>query len=338
MLDGDRAIELHVERWSARAARALRKEVYRARVTRIDAGLNGAFCALGRGPDGFLPFGKARPEGLHEGAVIGVQVSREAFQGKGPTLAVFEVELGPAPAIVHAAPPLAERLSLAFAAPVRTEREAGANLDGLFDDALNPVAPIPGGGRLIIEPTAALTAIDVDAADRKSVAIGARFALELNRAAAREAARQIRLRGIGGVVAIDFLALKKRADQKTLEQTLAGAFANDPAKVDIAPASRFAIVELARQRLGRALHESLLEAPGRETVETAALAALRRLEAEAHANRTAQLILSAGAEIQAWLAADSIGWREALTTRIGPRFALEKEAALAPRAFEVRRS
>ncbi|MEO1039405.1 MAG: ribonuclease E/G [Pseudomonadota bacterium] len=335
VLDGDRAIELHVERWSERGARAQRKEVYRARVKRIEPGLNGAFCDLGRGPEGFLPFGKARPEGLHEGGAIGVQVSREAFQEKGPTLSLFEVEPGPAPEIIHAAPPLEERLSMAFDAPVRSEKEAGVSLDALFEAALSAVAPIPGGGRLIIEPTAALTAIDVDAAGRKSTSIGAKFALDLNRSAAKEAARQIRLRGIGGVVAIDFVALKKRADQKTLEQTLAAAFARDPAKVDIAPASRFAIVELARQRVTRSLREQLLDRSGCMTDETAALQALRRLEAEGRAQGGAQLILACGAGAASWLEADPIGWRKAMTQRLGARFTLRLDPSLDVHACQV---
>ncbi|MBL4538028.1 MAG: hypothetical protein JKP96_05105, partial [Oceanicaulis sp.] len=51
VLDGDRAIELHLERWSERGQRALRGEVFRARVTKVDGSLNGAFCEIGRGPE-----------------------------------------------------------------------------------------------------------------------------------------------------------------------------------------------------------------------------------------------------------------------------------------------
>lgn len=337
VLDGDRAVELHLERWSERQSRAVRGEVFRGRVTSIDANLNGAFVALGRGLDGFLPFGKTgRPDGLSHGAAIGVQVAREQFQDKGPTLALFEVEDGPAPATVVAAPALSERLSMMFDAPVRTPKEAEVSLDDLFDAALEPVVAVPGGGRLVIEPVTALTAIDVDASGRKSQGGGQKFALDLNKAAAREAGRQIRLRGIGGVVAIDFLPLKKKADQNALDQAMKGAFRGDPAKIDIAPSSRFAIVELARQRLGRALHEICWERFGVESVETRALAALRSLEREGRANRAAKLTLSAGSQVHDWLDADTIGWRKAMTDRLGPRFTLELNAGLAPRSHDVR--
>ena len=80
--------------------------------------------------------------------------------------------------------------------------------DAEFEAALEAQVPLNGGGRLIIEPVTALTAIDVDSAGRTGGK--GNFAFDLNRTAAREAARQIRLRGIGGVVAIDFLPLKKK--------------------------------------------------------------------------------------------------------------------------------
>lgn len=337
VLEGDRAIELHVERWSERGQRALRGEVFRARVTKVDGSLNGAFCEIGRGPTAFLPFGKAgRPEGLHEGAAIGVQIAREQFQEKGPTLTLFEVEPGEAPEIVVAAPPLAERLSMMYEAPVRTPKEADIALDELFEEALEAVVPLPGGGKLIIEPVTAMTVIDVDAAGRQSQGGAPKMALDLNKTAAREAARQIRLRGIGGVVAIDFLPLKKKQDQSQLDQTLKGAFKRDPAKVDVAPPSRFAIVELARQRLGRALHEICWERFGVESVETCALAALRRLEAEGQAKRGGRLALLAGQEVHAWLEADPIGWSKAMKSRLGDRFELVLDEAKGARDFEVR--
>jgi Ribonuclease G/E len=339
VVEGDRAVELHLERWSEKDRRAIRGEVYRARVTSIDKGLNGAFCDIGRGPAGFLPFGKAGvPDGLHNGAAIGVQIAREEFQDKGPTLSLFEVEAGDAPEIVVPAPPIAERLSMMFEAPVRTPKEADFDLDGEFEAALEPVVPIPGGGKLIIEPVTALTAIDVDAAGRQSQGGGQKLALDLNKAAAREAGRQVRLRGIGGVVAIDFLPLKKRADQNALDQAVRGAFKRDPAKIDIAPPSRFAIVELARQRLSRALHELCWERFGVETVETRALAALRRLELEGRASRAARLELACGSEIYAWLDADPIGWRKAMKSRLGDRITLNLSRDIGARVFDVRPS
>ena len=107
---------------------------------------------MDRGPDGFLPFGgQGRPAGLHEGAAIGVQVAREAFQEKGPTLTLFDVEDGEAPECIIPAPAMTERLHLYYEAPIKTPQEAGVDLEGLFEEALDPVVPLSGGGQLIIE-------------------------------------------------------------------------------------------------------------------------------------------------------------------------------------------
>lgn len=337
LMEGDLAVELHLERWSERTTRAVRGEVYRGRVKSVDSSINGAFIDLGKGPDGFLPFGgQGRPDEVHQGAAVGVQIAREAFQDKGPTLALFEVEPGDAPEVVIPAPPVAERLSMFHEAPVKTAKEAGVDIDALFEAALEPVVPLTGGGRIVVEPVTALTAIDVDASGRKSVSGGAKMAMELNKLAAREAARQIRLRGIGGVVAIDFLPLKKKADQGNLVASIKSAFRNDPAKIDIAPPSRFAIVELARQRLSRPLHEIVFERPSVETVETRALAALRMLEREAAAEKGAPLQIRAGSAIYDWLDTDPIGWRKAAKHRFGDRIELVREDGFAPRQYDVK--
>lgn len=334
--DGDRAVELHLDRWSERKSRAIRGEIYRARVRRVEPQLNGAFLDIGRGPDGFLPFGaQGRPAGFHEGAAIGVQIAREAFQEKGPTLTLHDVEPGDAPEALLTAPPLAERLSGLFDAPVIPAAKADIDIDAEFEAAMEAQVALNGGGRLIIEPVTALTAIDVDAGGRTGGK--GNFAFDLNRTAAREAARQIRLRGIGGVVAIDFLPLKKKGDQTALEATLKSAFKNDPAKVDIAPSSRFAIVELARQRLGRALHEQMWERFGVENLETAALAALRALEAEGRSARASQLVLEAGSEVHDWLSRDPVGWNKVMASRLGARFTLKLSDRQPPRGFSAGR-
>mgnify|MGYP000654544278 CR=1 FL=1 len=76
------------------------------------------------------------------------------------------------------------------------------------------------------------------------------------------------------------------------------------------------------------LAEIMLEADGRLTIETAALAALRRLEGEARHDRSRKLRLAVPSEVFAWLDGDAIAWRAALADRIGPRFELVEQADL----------
>lgn len=338
--ENGRIVELHLERWSEAGQRAIEGEVFRGRVKRVEPALNAAFVDLGVGEEGFLPFGKSgRPKGLHEGAAIGVRVAREAYAEKGPNLGLVEVEPGDAPECLEPAEIIAQRLVRAFGdAEAIWADETDHDLAAAFDDALVPQVAIPGGGSLYIETTRAMTTFDVDADGRKGQGNAAQLAVQLNNSAAKEAARQARMRGIGGMLAIDFVHMRGQPDRKAVEQTLRGAFRRDRAKVDVAPLSQFCIGEVARQRRGRTLAEIMLEADGRLTIETAALAALRRLEGEARHDRSRKLRLAVPSEVFAWLDGDAIAWRAALADRIGPRFELAEQADLARDECRVSRA
>jgi Rne/Rng family ribonuclease len=117
-----------------------------------------------------------------------------------------------------------------------------------LDEALGCEVALPGGGSLNIEPTAALTSIDVN---------GAGQPLEVDLAAAREVARQHRLRRIGGIVVIDFVDLESKRDRARLDAALRAALEGDPAAVQLYPMSPLGLVELSRQRLGPSLAEQL---------------------------------------------------------------------------------
>lgn len=323
-----RIVEIHIERWSERETLARCGERYRARVTALEPGLGGAFADLGRGAPAWMPL-KAK-SGVTEGAAVEVAIRAEGHAGKGP-LAVFDALAEPgakAPVrLAEAGAPFAGETREA-AAPERAE------IDAELDAALSPRAPVPGGGTLWIEHTRALTAIDVDSGGREMKGGRARAIRALNRDAAEEAACQIRLRGLAGLIALD-LPHVPRPLRKEIDAAVRQAFARDPRPVAFAPMSRFGILELARERRSRALRDILLDDTGARSAETCALDALRALEREAAADGGAKLVLRGGAEVHDWLAADSIGWCAAMTERIGARFTLEAAASLSPRAFQV---
>ncbi len=110
-------------------------------------------------------------------------------------------------------------------------------------------ANLDGGGSIIIQSTAALTAIDVNS--------GGRRALETNLEAADEIARQLRLRRTGGTIVVDFIDLKRQSDRTALMTALDKAFADDPAAVKIFPPTPLGLVQISRQRLGQSLEERL---------------------------------------------------------------------------------
>lgn len=121
---------------------------------------------------------------------------------------------------------------------------------GLFDlhdldDAVaalaDPRVALPDGGSLVIEPTEALTAIDVNAGPESN-------ALSVNLAAAKEIARQLRLRHIGGIVVIDFISMGRERDRDQVMDTLKTAVADDPSQTYIVPMSPLGLVEMTRER------------------------------------------------------------------------------------------
>jgi Rne/Rng family ribonuclease len=126
------------------------------------------------------------------------------------------------------------------------------------EDALQPKIDLPAGGGLVIEPTEAMTAIDVNAgsaAIADADATNERVLLRTNLAAADEIARQLRLRNIGGIVVVDFIDLKEGAHRRQVVDRLRAAAADDSAPVWVGAMSRLGLVELTRKRRGPTLTE-----------------------------------------------------------------------------------
>jgi Ribonuclease G/E len=320
------AIELAIERWSERETRMLDGEQALGRVIRVDNGLNAAFVELPKGAAGFLPFGRrGRPAQIHEGAKIPVQVTREAFPGKGPNLILLETEVES-----QEPPHLVERMYLPAGVEVHEADRAGREqIDSAIDQTLAKLVQIPGGGDICIEQTRALVAIDVDTGN--SPITGGKF----NYKAAQTAFRHLRLRSLGGIVVIDFASMRSKNERAALTAALTAMAKYDPARVDLLPLSRFGTLELLRRRTSRSPAEILLGRNGKKTVETTALEALRGLENEARANGGAQLELRVGAALNDWLQNDSIGWQAAMEARIGARFTLAQQDSFSRQQWEV---
>ena len=323
-------IALRIARASDEGRRARWGELYCARVRDIDRRRRGAFLDLGlREQQGFLPLGddgrtRIRRErvNLSEGQGVIVAVTREAARGKNPVVELRETgHEGEAPHRIarHEAD---DELLLAKPAP---DPQVRAKLDAAIEDALARTTPAPGGGMLTIDAVTALTAIDVDAGARQGSGDPDRFALDLNVAAAHEAARQIRLRNLGGVIAIDFVSMRAKSHLKQLEEAVRAAFADDPWSVQFGGLSKFGVYELARAQLRRPLHEQLRDADGRLSTETVALMALRAIEREGRSQTGRQIACTVSPEVKAWLDAAEIDWRAELSNRIGMRWRLDAQ-------------
>ncbi|MEB3354477.1 MAG: Rne/Rng family ribonuclease [Cyanobacteriota bacterium] len=122
-------------------------------------------------------------------------------------------------------------------------------------DALKPRVDLPSGGYVIIEPTEALTVIDVNSGSFTRSANARETVLWTNCEAAVEIARQLKLRNIGGVVIVDFIDMESRRDQLQMLEHFTQAVRDDAARPQIAQLTELGLVELTRKRQGQNIYE-----------------------------------------------------------------------------------
>ncbi|HEY9734867.1 MAG TPA: Rne/Rng family ribonuclease [Trichocoleus sp.] len=122
-------------------------------------------------------------------------------------------------------------------------------------EALKPRVDLPSGGYIIIEPTEALTVIDVNSGSFTRSATSRETVLWTNCEAATEIARQLRLRNVAGVIIVDFIDMDSRRDQLQVLENFNKALRADKARPQISQLSELGLVELTRKRQGQNLYE-----------------------------------------------------------------------------------
>lgn len=128
-------------------------------------------------------------------------------------------------------------------------------INGVIRQALLPRVDLPSGGYVVIEPTEALTVIDVNSGSFTRSATSRETVLWTNCEAATEIARQLQLRNIGGMVIVDFIDMESRRDQLLLLEHFMKAMAPDKARPQIAQLTELGLVELTRKRQGQNIYE-----------------------------------------------------------------------------------
>ena len=177
-----------------------------------------------------------------------------------------------------------------------------------IETAYSRVVPLPSGGAIVIDHTEALVAIDVNSARATKGGDIEETALRTNLEAADEAARQMRLRDLGGLIVIDFIDMESSKNQREVEQRLKDALHYDRARVQMGKISRFGLMELSRQRLRPALNEGThITCPRcngtgviRDT-ESSALHVLRVIQEEAMKENTATVHAQVPVEVATYL-------------------------------------
>ena len=168
--------------------------------------------------------------------------------------------------------------------------------------------PLTSGGSIVIAPTEALVAIDVNSGKSTHEKSVEQTAFQTNLEAAEEIARQLRLRDLGGLIVIDFIDMENPRAQREVENRLRDALHYDRARVQTGKISRFGLLELSRQRLRPALAEMTYIPCPRCTgtghirsTESAALHILRILEEEAMKENTGALHVQVPVDVGTFL-------------------------------------
>lgn len=194
----------------------------------------------------------------------------------------------------------------AYSDPVPLFQRYGAEdqLRAMYD----PMVQLKSGGYLIINPTEALVSIDINSGrSTKEHGIEA-TALHTNLEAAREIARQLRLRDMAGLVVIDFIDMEYPSNVRKVEKAMKEALKNDRARIQVGRISSFGLMEMSRQRL----RTGVLEATTRpcphcdgtglvRTASSAGLSALRLIEDEAAKGKGTIIRLAASTEAAIYL-------------------------------------
>lgn len=123
-------------------------------------------------------------------------------------------------------------------------------IDKLLYEAIQPSVALKGGGYLVIQQTEAMTVVDVNTGSYVGDTSLEETAFSVNMAAAKEVARQVRLRNVGGIVVIDFIDMELPEHKQTVTDALTEALGKDKAKCKVLPMSDLCLTEFTRKRQG----------------------------------------------------------------------------------------
>ncbi len=322
-------------------------DVYVGRIIARVPALAGCFVALDGDKEGFLP-DSAGGRDVTSGEIAAVQVTRSAQGGKGPRLARWQgssltdgkprllsrgadplrtlaarypdtpIEIDDPAMIPDLRPDLGPRLRTVAKAFTQEIEEAVAAL-------AESSVPLPGGAKLHIQPTRALTAIDIDSGTMSATRqIKSSAQAALNHAILPELARQIMLRNLGGAIVVDLAGMPARR-RAALGPALATALAEDPLQPRLLGFTALGLAEISRPRQRPPLHELLSGSLA------SGLSALRAVVAYPP---TARLRLRGAPAIIAALEADGVGLT-ALAHRLVHRISLRSDPTMAEGAWNL---
>ena len=168
--------------------------------------------------------------------------------------------------------------------------------------------PLPEGGSIVIDQTEALVAIDVNSGNFRVEDDAERTAYEMNLRAAKEIARQLRLRDLGGVIVNDFIDMREERHRRGVERAVREAIKRDRARTKVLRMSAFGLIEMTRQRIRPSLKRSVYEdchhctgAGVVKTAESMAIDVMRLLALATHREEIRRIAVSVHPSVAAYL-------------------------------------
>jgi ribonuclease E len=168
--------------------------------------------------------------------------------------------------------------------------------------------PLRTGGGIVIDQTEALVAIDVNSGNFRTDDSAEETAYQMNLLAAKEIARQLRLRDLGGVIVNDFIDMRKERHRRGVERALRDAVRRDRARTKILRTSPFGLIEMTRQRIRPSLKRSVFkDCPGCEgtgvvkTAESMAIEVVRMLILASQREEIARISVTVADEVATYL-------------------------------------
>lgn len=211
-----------------------------------------------------------------------------------------------------------------------------------IDAIMNPTAKLPSGGSIVINPTEALVAIDVNSGRATKERHIDETALKTNLEAADEIARQIRLRDLAGLVVIDFIDMNENKHIQAVEKRLKEAVSRDRARIQMGHISQFGLLELSRQRL----RPSLIETHSMpchhcggtgvvRSIESMSLLVLRAIENEGIEGRSAEIVVTVPAGVDLYLLNQKRSSVTAIEARYQMQVVIARDETIISPAFRI---
>ena len=216
-------------------------------------------------------------------------------------------------------------------------------IEAEIEAALVPTVPLPSGGRMTIERTAALVAVDVDTGTHLGAGAVEQAILETNLEAAAEMARQLRLRNLGGLVVIDFVSMRADDHRRRVLAALGSAVKRDPAPVEIGGFTALGLVELTRRHQRESLDSvvadgcPLCDGVGHiKAPLTLGLDILRRVLREARVGSGKKMIVTAAPAVIACLDGDLAAAADEAREALGGRLVFLADPASGAERYDLR--